>query len=185
MFANDLLQSQLSLGAYSGAMSPFNSPWAASLQTAINPTSVNPFAGVAQTWGISPFTQPAFTQQGYGAVPNYAAIAQQQQQIQQQLQQLQLQHLQQLQALASMLSAQGANPQVFGVSQPNVLQNPLIAASLQNPLVNPILAQQLAMQQNPFAQSGFPLAPQSWVGQQIPGQIYPHHLQQLAGRGIY
>lgn len=178
MFANDL-QSQLSLGAYSGAMSPFHSPLAAALQTAINPTAGNPFGGVAQSWGASPYTQSPFTQQGYGGIPNYAAIAQQQQ-----LQQ-QLQHLQQLQALASLISSQGANPQMYGGAQPNVLHNPLIAGGLQNPLLNPILAQQLAMQQqNPFAQTGFPLAPQSWVGQQIPGQI-PHSLQQFGGRGIY
>jgi hypothetical protein len=199
MFANDLLQNQLSLGAYSGAMNPFTSPYAGSIQPAINPLA-NPFAGVTQS--ISPFVQ-----QAYGGVPNYAAIAQQQQlqqqQLQQQLQQ-QVQEIQRLQTLASILASQGANPQMLGLSQqnnpyqnqpfqnqpfqnqlwqtqqPNLLPNPLIAASLQNPLINPVLAQQLAQQQNPFAQTAFPLAPQSWVGQ----QFNPHH-HQLAGRGIY
>lgn len=173
MFANDLLQSQLSLGAYSGAMNPYT----ASLQTA------NPFAGVAQSWAVSPFSQQGYGQQGYGGIPNYLA---QQQQLQQQLQQLQqLQQIQQLQALASILSSQGANPLMLG--QINPWQMQLQPNVLQNPLLNPILAQQLAQlqnpfaQQNPFTQSPFQLAPQSWVGP----QIYPHHLQQLTGRGIY
>ncbi len=173
MFGNDLLQSQLSLGAYSGAMNPYT----ASLQSA------NPFAGVAQSWAVSPFAQQGYGQQGYGGIPNYAAIAQQQQ-LQQQLQQLQ--QIQQLQALASILaSQQGGNPQMFAQNNPfQMQQQPNV---LQNPLLNPILAQQLAQQQNPFGQqnpftqSPFQLAPQSWVGQ----QIHPHHLQQLTGRGIY
>jgi len=170
MIPNDLLQTQLSMGAYAGGMNPFNSPYT-SLQTAINPTAFNPFVGVAQT-----------------GTPNYGAIAQQQQQLQQ---------------LASILASQGAIPQLAGVLSQN---NPW-----QNPLVNPILAQQLALQaasayaqpqfgqqynspfaQNPFAQTGYQLAPQSWVGQagpfgaqQLPGQIHPLHLQHLAGRAIY
>lgn len=188
MFSNDPFQSQLSLGAYSGVINPYT----ASLQTG------NPFAGVAQTSAISPFVQ----QQGYGGIANYAAIAQQQQ-LQQELQRLQ--QIQQLQTLASILASQGMNPQMFGGLQFNNPwqnnsfqnqpwqqqyggpQNPLIAAALQNP----ILAQQLAqqqnpfVQQNPFTQSPYQLAPQSWVGQQIPGQFSPHHLQHLTGRGIY
>jgi hypothetical protein len=176
MIPNDLLQTQLSMGAYAGGMNPFNSPYT-SLQTAINPAAINPFVGVAQT-----------------GVPNYGAIAQQQQ----------------LQQLASILASQGAIPQLAGVLSQN---NPW-----QNPLVNPILAQQLALQavsayaqpqfgqlgspfgqqynspfaQNPFAQTGYQLAPQSWVGQAgpfgaqpLPGQIHPLHLQHLAGRAIY
>lgn len=176
MFANDL-QSQLSLGAYAGAMNPFTSPYAGSMQGTINPLG-NPFAGVTQS--VSPFAQ-----QAYGGVPNYAAIQQQlqQQQIQQQLQQ-QLQEIQRLQTLASILASQGANPQLAGLSQLNnpyqnqPWQTQQASGLLQNPLVNQLLAQQLAQQQNPFAQSGFPLAPQSWVGQ----QIHPH---QFAGRGVY
>jgi hypothetical protein len=180
MITNDLLQTQLSMGAYGGAINPFNVPYT-SLQTAINPTAFNPLAGLAQT-GV-----------GQAGVPNYGAIAQQQQQLQQ---------------LASILASQGVIPQVPGISSQN---NPW-----QNQLVNPILAQQLALQaasayaqpqygqqfgspfgqqygspfaQNPFAQPGYQLAPQSWVGQagpfggqQLPGQIHPHH---LAGRGLY
>ena len=169
MFANDPFQSQLSLGGYSGAMNPFTSPYAGYMQSSVNPLA-NPFV----TQAISPFGQ-----QVYGGFPGYSPIAQQQQ-----LQHLQ--QIQQLQALASILaSQQNSNPMLSGLSQispwqmqqqPNLLQNPLIAATLQNPL----LAQQLLQQQSPFTQSGFPLAPQSWIGQ----QIHPQH-QQFAGRGIY
>lgn len=153
MFANDPFQSQMSLGGYSGAMNPFTSPYA------------GPYS-VPYTQGISPFGQ-----QGYGGFQGYSPIAQQQQ-----LQQLQhLQQIQQLQALASILAAQQSNPWQMQ-QQPGLLQNPLIAATLQNPL----LTQQLLQQPNPFTQSGFPLAPQSWIGQ--PTQA--HH-QQFSGRGIY
>ena len=157
MFANDPFQSQLSLGGYAGAINPFTSPYTASMQGFMQPQTGSPFV-----------------QQGYGGVPNYAAIAQQQQ-LHEQIRQLQqIQQIQQLQALASILSAQ--SPQMPGLSQlynPWQLQQPGI---FQNPLQNPLLAQQLAQQQNPFTQAGFPLAPQSWVGQ--------HHYQQT-GRGIY
>lgn len=163
MFANDPFQTQPSLGTYMGAMNPFTSPYAGSMQ-----------GGFTQPQSVSPFGQ-----QGYGGFPNYNAIAPQphiQQQLQQQLHQLQqIQQIQQLQALASILASQGQIPgspwqmqQQPGVFQ-SPLQNPLIAATLQNPL----LLQHLTQQQNPFAQSGYPLAPQSWVGQ--------HH----SGRGIY
>ncbi len=185
MFTNDLLQSQLSLGAYPGAANPFSSPFTA-LQTAINPAAfnpqTNPFQNL-QTGQTAPFGQPGgispFGQQGYAGIPNYAAIAQQQQQLQQQVQQ----QLQQLQQLASILASQGGIPQMFGAPhQPNPWQT----------------AQQLGLQPGsvygqpqygqiglPFAQAGYPLAPQSWVGQQGPGQIHPHHLSQLAARGLY
>jgi hypothetical protein len=188
MFTNDPFQTQLTSltsGAYAGAMNPFGLPYT-QLQSAINPALLNPLAGAVQTGGISPFGQ-----QGYAGIPNYGAIAQQLQQ-QQQLQQIQ-QQVQQLQQLASILASQGAIPQQFGLTNP--WQNPL---SGQNPLVNPILAQQLALQSgsiygqpqfgqagSPFAQAGYPLAPQSWVGQQVPGQIHPHQLSQLAARGLY
>jgi len=243
MITNDPLQAQLSMGAYSGAINPFGVPVTA-LQTAMNPTAFNPYSGVAQTMGISPYG-PQGVQQGFG-VPNPGAIAQQQQQLQQ-LQQIQ--QLQQLQQLASILASQGAVPQLFGIApQVNPLQNQLqqnpfqqnqlqqgVLQNLlaQNPFVNPIVAQQLALQavsqlgqpqfgqsqlgqtwpvypqvgqigsvfgqqtglpygQTPFAQAGYQLAPQSWVGQaglfggqQVPGQIQAHHLSQLGGRGLY
>jgi len=203
MITNDPFQTQLSSltsGAYAGAMNPFGLPYT-TLQTAINPALLNPLAGAFQTGGVSPFGQ-----QGYAGIPNYGAIAQQQQ-----LQQIQ-QQMQQLQQLASILASQGAIAPQFGQAQfgqtvpwqsalqPNVFQNPL---SGQGPLLNPVLAQQLALQaasiygqpqfgqvgspfgQAPFTQAGYPPAPQSWVGQQVPGPVHSHHLSQLAARGLY
>jgi hypothetical protein len=206
MYTNDLLQSQLSLGAYAGATNPFSSPYSA----AINPTVLNT---LANPWQTNPL------QQGYAGIPNYGAIAQQQQQ------------LQQLQQLASILALQGAIPQLAGLSpQINPFQNQPFQNQpwqnqqqpniFQNPLLNPILAQQLALQASGygqpqfaqpqygqpqygqvgsvfgqqtglpfgpgvFAQGGYPLAPQSWVGQPMAGQIHPHHLSHLAARGLY
>jgi hypothetical protein len=200
MHTYDPLQTQLTMGAYSGATNPFGSPYTA-FQPAINPASFNPFAGPAQTGAISPFGQ-----QGYPGIPNYGAIAQQQQ-------------LQQLQQLALLLASQGGIPQAFGMSphgwqNPQVMQNPQFGQNplfAQNPLLNPVLAQQLALQAVsqymqpqygqpqygqggpgypqfgqpgalPYSQQGYPLAPQSWVGQ---AGIHPHHLAHLAARGIY
>jgi hypothetical protein len=157
MFANDPLQSQLSSGAYPGAMNPFTSPYTGPYTGSMQTSLSNPFV----TQSISPFGQ-----QGYSGFAGYSPIAQQLQHLQQ---------IQQLQVLASILASQNSNPQWQMQQQPNLLQNPLIAATLQNPL----LAQQLLQQQNPFTQSGFPLAPQSWIGQ----QFHPH--QQYGGRGIY
>lgn len=204
--------SQLSLGAYPGAVNPFGSPYQQAIQSAINPAAFNPLAGIAQNGGISPFAPQQFgpqqfgpqgypgAQQGYGAtpgvVPNYGVVAQQQQQLQQLQQLASILAAQTLAAQA--LSAQNPIPQMFGpAAQPTPWQNP--------PL-NPVLAQQLAMQavsqyaqpqigqaglpfgQTPFAQFGYPLAPQSWVGQAGQfggGQIHPHHLSHLAARGLY
>jgi hypothetical protein len=243
----DPLQTQLSMGAYSGGAfpgttNPFGLPSTA-LQSAFNPAAFNPLIGLAQAGAISPFGQ-----QGNIGVPNYGAIAQQlqQQQQQQQLQQLAAILAQQglvQQGLAQQgfgqqgfgqqgWGQQGMVPQQIGISpQVNpwqnqfIAQNPLVAA-LQNPLLNPILAQQLALQavsqqyaqpqlgqtqygqlqqygqpqfgqtwpvhtqfgqigspfgQTPYGQAGmqtgYPLAPQSWVGQA--------GLSQLAGRGLY
>jgi hypothetical protein len=71
------------------------------------------------------------------------------------------------------------------------LHNPLISNGVQNQSLNPILgAPQLGWQQHspfqqnasPFGQQNlFPLAPQSWVGQQGFGQVHPL-LQQLNTR---
>jgi len=158
MFANDPFQSQLSLGAYSGAMNPFTQsyagPYAGSMQTGINPL-INPL-----TQGVSQFGQ-----QGYSGVPNYGApnyqALVQQQQIQEQIRQ-QVQQIQQLQALASILASQQGSPFQNQLSQVQPWQAQQGYGALQNPLINPLLA------------------PQSWVGQ----QFSPHH-HQLAGRGIY
>jgi hypothetical protein len=193
MHTHDPFQTQLLMGAYSGATNPFGSPYAG-LQTT---GAISPF-GQTQ-FGQPQFGQPPFGQQGYAGVPNLGAIAQQQQlqQLQQQLQQQQ--HLQQL---ASILGSHGVNQPLFGMvthASP-WQQNPLVA---QNPLLNPAIAQQLALQgglpygqwpqlgqspygpswstypqtsqigsqfgQQPIGQGGFQpgyqLAPQSWVGQ--------------------
>ena len=76
------------------------------------------------------------------------------------------------------------------------LQNPWIAASLQNPMLNPLLTQTLGLpspyQQGfygagGFGQTGYPLAPQSWIGQGAQtGQIHPlqHSLQHQAAHGF-
>jgi hypothetical protein len=72
------------------------------------------------------------------------------------------------------------------------VQNPLIAATLHNPMLHPLLAQtiggQLPYQQGyagtPFGQTGYPLAPQSWIGQGVQQpQIHPLY-QQLAARAL-
>jgi hypothetical protein len=226
MINYDPLQTQSSYAAYSGAMNPFGSPYTPT-QTSIHPFPFNPVTfnpqGVQAQAGIgSPFGQQnPFVQQGYAGVPNYGAIAQQQQ------------HLQQLASLlASQLASQGLAhqgmipQQQFGwpaqmvpLQNQILAQNPIAAAILQNP----VLAQQLALQavaqqsqpqigqyqsgqnwpayqqpgsvfggqpgvqtgmsfgQIPYAQtgiqSGYPLAPQSWVGQV--------GLSQPGGRGLY
>lgn len=178
---HDPFQTHSAWGAYAGAPTPFNNPYLA-LQ---NPQA----GGFSQIGQQMPGQQ---MQQGFGAYGGYGAgigfgpqqqIQQLQQQLQQQQQQQQqlLQQLQQLQ-LAQALAAQQAIPQ---------LQNPL----LNNPMVNPILGQQLGQYPqtgqfgSPYGHIGNPygsgLAPQSWVGggQQGYGQIHPL-LAQFGGRGF-
>jgi hypothetical protein len=86
----------------------------------------------------------------------------QQQQLQQQLLQQQLQIAQAL-ATQAAIQQQLQNPLLTA----NIMQNPYAAAVLQNPLLNPILAQ-VGMQSHPLhpqiGQFGG-LQPQSWVGQ--------------------
>jgi len=161
----------------------------------LNPMMLNPL-----TAG-SPYGQPF----GAPGIPGYGGIHPQQlqqQHLHQQLQQLQL---------AALLTSQAGIPQLFGQSpftsgwQNPLLsqQNPLLSQSLQNPLLNPILAQYYQSQYpqagygnvspfgqtgSPFGQTGYPLAPQSWIGQQglggSPfGQGHPL-LSQLVGRGF-
>ena len=72
------------------------------------------------------------------------------------------------------------------------LQNPLLAATLQNPMPHPLLTQGIG--QSPYqqqgigggyGQAGYPLAPQSWIGQGAQtGQINPLLYQQLAARAF-
>ena len=195
---HDPFQTYSMLGAYPGFTSALG----------VNPAALNPLAG-----GISPFGQQQGIQ-GYGGV-NPQQL--QQQQLQQQLQQLQQQqlqqHLLQQQLQLAAILAQATNPQLAGVTGWNnplatigLQQNPLISQVLQNPLLNPILAQHYQQQQqypqiglgggspfgqigSPFGQTGYPLAPQSWIGQQGLGVGSPFGqghplLSQLGGRGV-
>jgi hypothetical protein len=166
-----------------GVTNPLQSPYMAASQ--INPIALQQLAATA---GIG----------GAGIVPQH---------LQHQLHQQQLQQLQQLQ-LAQILAARAGIPQLMAGSP---WTNPL-AAGFENPLMNPLVAQQFGGQQgfptnpyqvnpyqvNPYQhtpQMGFGplgqgLAPQSWVGQpgqfgsQIPGQVHPLVAQQLAARGF-
>ena len=208
---HDPFQTLSMLGAYSGAATPFGTPYAGAQIPSINPAAIHPLAA---TLGISsPFAGAGvsqFGQWGYPGAQPYGGINPQQ--------------LQQQQQLAQALLAQTLNPQLQGQSPANwqnpqqgiqhnpllqnpVLQNPYVAAAvMQNPLVqavlqNPQLAQHLALQQiqSQFAQTGSPygqigggLAPQSWVGQgasyaggQPFGQVHPLIAQQLAARALH
>jgi len=178
----DPFQTHSALGAFPGTTTPFQSPYSfQSPYTPLNPaTAFNPLAA---------------------AYPPIAGISPQQLQ------------------LAQILAARAAVPQLLaasswttGLNNPwlasAVLQNPLIAAALENPLLSPLFAQtQFGLQPhqlNPymgqtipqFGQIGSPygqilsmLAPQSWVGQ---AGLYGSHplsqvhplVSQLIGRGF-
>jgi hypothetical protein len=144
----------------------------------------------------SPYANSPWGQQAYGGLQGYNGINPQQLQIAQQLQQLQ-----QLQ-LAQLLASQAATQNPFAPHNPLTpiaFQNPLAAAALQNPLLaqlgNP-LAHSFGLQQQPSlygqaGQSGYPLAPQTMIGQnplagtgQGFGQIHPLVAQQLAARSL-
>jgi len=124
-----------------------------------------------------------------------------------------------LAARATLPQFSAASPWITGLSNPllasAVLQNPLLAASLENPLVNPFLAQTpYGAQPHPFqpyigqsvpqfgliasqlGQIGSMLAPQSWVGQpglygsqhplsQIHPLVSPMMGRGFAGAGIF
>ena len=195
---HDPFQTFSPLGAYSGMTGALG----------MNPATLNPLAG-----GISPFGQQAGI--GYGGLIPHLQQQQLQQHLQQQLQQHLLQqqlqqHLQQMQ-LAAILGQ--SNPQTLGWQNPlsaiGLLQNPLISQGLQNPLLNPILAQHYQQQYphiggvspfgqigspfgqigSPFGQTGYPLAPQTWIGPQgagFGGSLMQGNplLSHLAGRGF-
>jgi len=147
-------------------------------------TMLGPYSGV-------PTLQP-FTQQNYGQYP------------------FGLNPLAQLQGISPFHQGQ---PNPFTLQQIAALQNPLLAAILQNPLqnpvlnpvLNPLLAQpfggpspyQPQYQQagfgptpfgqtgTPYGQAGYPLAPQSWIGQGAQtGQIHPLYQQMAAARAF-
>lgn len=89
----------------------------------------------------------------------------------------------------------GGQQNPFGGLQQNpfaaLQQNPLLAATLQNPMLHPLVAQTLGQHLQPgfgggtpYGQTGYPLAPQSWIGQGGIGQILPLYQQLLAQRGV-
>lgn len=190
-------------GAYSGAINPFGLPQA----TQVNPMQANPwtqqgfqgqqsYGGVNPLQQINPLAQINPFQQGNPFQ--------------------QINPLQQLQGGQIGVPQAGliSNPLIAAAIQQNPLllaalqhqQNQLLASALQNPLLNPIAAQVYGQQGfgqygNPYAQqqygnpwgaqqgvgqTGFSLAPQTWIGQT--GQIgnpyaqFNPMLAQLAAR---
>ena len=158
---HDPYQTNPGWGAYPG-ITPFGLPYTA-MQ---NPALQNPF----QTQSMNPFSFqgagiPQLGQQGYPGIQGYG---------------MQGQtgfpgiHPQQLQ-LAALLASQ-INPQLAGQQHHIGLQNPLLAAWLQNPTQNPLLNPALAQsgifglhQQSPFQQSPY----QQSLFQQSPYQQSP------------
>ena len=152
---HDPFQNYATLGSYYGMPAPIGLQYPSLQTSAINPaTAINPLLG------LSPMAQGGFPQVGpspYGPNPGHPSLANQQQ--------LQLASL-----LASQVGFQ--NP----VLAASLLSNPLIAASLhaqalgsygvpQFGLQQPSLYPQIGPMGSPFGQIGYPLAPQSWIGQ--------------------
>jgi len=156
---------QLNYGQYPGGLHPLLHQ---QLLSSLLGGQINP-----QLQGISPFQTGQHSL--FGGFPQHAYGFQQH-------------------PLAALLNPQFAlqNP----VLQSQLLQNPWIGATLHNPMLNPLIAQTIGMQspyqlspyqqqQSPYqqgfpgsalGQTGYPLAPQSWIGQ---GQLNPLY-QQLA-----
>ena len=175
----DPYQTHSALGAYAGLATPFQSPYQ-SPYLSLNPAAAfNPLAaGYSPIAGILPQLHLAQILGARTAVPQLLA----------------------------------ASPWITGLNNPllasAMLQNPLLAATLENPLANPIFGQtpfgvqpypfnpyigqtipQLGQIAPQFGQIGSVLAPQSWVGQ--PGLYGSHPLGQvhplvshLIGRGF-
>jgi len=170
---HDPFQTHANFGQYYGLPNPIGLPYQALQGSAINPT-LNPLAAVlgmsqAPIGGLAQLGQSQF-----GQYPGQVPQQFQQQLLQQQLQQLQL----------------------------AALQNPLLAALINNPLISAGLHQsslgvyqgqpfgvqgqpfgvqgqpfgqqqhgqypQIGQFGSPFGQTGYPLAPQSWIGQGNP-----------------
>jgi hypothetical protein len=161
----DPFQTYATLGSFYGIPTPIGVPHPA-LQGAMHAPTPNPQAAFL---GLSPLGQPGFAQ-----YPGQALIGSPQ-----------LQQLQQLQ-LASTLAAQAAIPQLLGLSPLAAgFQNQLLAAQLYNPLISaglnpaalgPNVGQPFGQPFSPYpqfgqigsssyGQMGYPLAPQSWIGQ--------------------
>ena len=148
---HDPFQNYATLGSYYGMPAPIGLQYPSLQASAINPaTAVNPLLGLspmAQAGGI-PQVGPA----PYGVNAGQGLL-----------------NPQQLQ-LVSLLASQ--NP----VLAASLLSNPLIAASLHSQALSPYGVPQFGLQQpslypqigqigSPFGQVGYPLAPQSWIGQ--------------------
>lgn len=170
---HDPYQTFAGYGQYPGQTTPFGSPYNQQ-QNLMNPTQGFQGAGIPQTG-----------QPGYPGITGYGGIHPQQ------LQQLQQQQLQQLQLAA--LAQQGGIPQFGGLSPhiatqhpllAAILQNPQVLAQLQNPLLNPLLAQSAypganpygGQQHSPYQQFGQfgqqQLPPQTLLGQNLLGQSW-------------
>jgi hypothetical protein len=190
MMTYDPFQNYSQVGQYYGMPAPISLQYATPQTSAMNPAAAqNPFAANLGTPQFSPNILPNISlnngfpqigQQGYPGIAQGGINPQQQQ-----------------------LQLAAAIPQLFGASPWAIaLQNQLLAAALHNPVLtaglqNPVLGQQVGWQQQhspfqqnslPFGQTGFPLAPQSWVGQagqfgvnQGFGQVHPL-LSQLNAR---
>jgi hypothetical protein len=154
---HDPFQTYTTLGSHYGVPSPFGLQYPPLQNPAINPaaalSAILGLSPMAQTAGIPPQMGPS----PYGMNPIQSFLSPQQQQ----LQQLQL---------ASLLGLQ--NPLLAA----SVLNNPHISAGLHSQvpgpygvpqfgLQSPSLYPQLGQTASPFGQIGFPLAPQSWIGQ--------------------
>jgi len=173
-------------GAHLGNSNPMGIPYNVQTPT-INPLAgIHPLAaaalGLSQA-AINPINGiPQMGPQGFGQYPAQSFI-----------------NPQQLQ-LASALAQQALIPQLLGQQSSLAFQNPMVAALLSNPLIATGLQSQYGGQQfgqqphslysqfaqnggSPFGQPGlpvgigYPLAPQSWVGQggaaQGYGQVNP------------
>lgn len=183
---HDPFQSHAMPGAYSGAINPFGLPQQAAQISTMNPYAVNPFA-----------------QQGFAAInPQTALLANP---LLAGVQQNPLQSA--VAQTALLLSAlQNQQNQIVAALQ-NPYLNPIAAQSYggqpqaygQQPFGNPLLQQGLGQQgfgqqgfgqqgfaHQGFGQGGYPLAPQTWIGQAGQpggqyGQVHPI-LAQLAAR---
>jgi hypothetical protein len=189
---HDPFQTYATLGSYYGMPTPIGLPYQAQQGSAINPAALNPLTailGQIPQVGQSPFGQYP----GQGLInPQQLQQQLQQQQLQQQLQQLQL-----AQALASQAAIPqllGLSQFAGGFQNPllaALVNNPLLAAGLQHggaigqqPFGQQPFGQQAFGQQpfglqqyspyqqhgqiSPFGGVGYPLAPQSWIGQGSP-----------------
>ena len=171
MFTHDPFQAYQTLGAFGGGVTPYGLPYA----------GIHPSA-----FAMQPLANPGIG--GYGHYPQQLqGFPQQQsqgypQQLQGFPQQQSQGYPQQLQGVAGQQGPwhqfQGWNPLAAALQNPIqhhqlshiALQNPMLTAGLQNPLLNPILAYQAwQQQQTPFT---YPLAPQSFLGGPGMGQPY-------------